>query len=71
MPLLKTNLGAPTKRFPENTEEIHRRILTPNCDPTNLHSNSIEMTLRHGGYSANLPRRILPEHSPTSKPTEG
>ena len=32
MPLQKTNLGAPTKRCPVKTEQIHRTP-TPKCDP--------------------------------------
>ena len=32
MPLKKTNTGSPTKRYPENTQQIHRTP-TPKCDP--------------------------------------
>ena len=54
MPLQKTNLGSRTIRCPEDREQIHRTP-TPKCDPTKLHSNSIEITLRHGNHSANSP----------------
>ena len=53
MPLQKANLGAPTKRCPENMEQIHRTP-TSKYKPSKAYGNSIEITLQHGSHSANL-----------------
>ena len=54
MPLQKTNLDSPTMR----ALKIHSKFTEhsrQSVTPTKLHSNSIEITLRHGNHSANSP----------------
>ena len=59
-------IGAPTKKWPENMEQFTWEHPRQSVTSRKVHSNFIEITLRHRSYTANV-LQILPEHFPIRK----